>query len=88
MPPSPPDPDDDAAPAAESGRDTAGIPRWVKLFGIVAVVLVLLVVIVMLIAGGNHGPGRHSGSGSTPSFDLAHTEGGAVPEGPSSARRA
>ena len=34
------------------------IPRWVKLFGIIALVLVLLVG-AMLLSGGEHGPGRH-----------------------------
>jgi uncharacterized membrane protein len=33
-------------------------PRWVKVLGIIAIVLVV-VVVVMLIAGGEHGPGRH-----------------------------
>ena len=32
-------------------------PRWVKLFGIIALVVVLL--FVLLLAGGHHGPGRH-----------------------------
>jgi hypothetical protein len=40
---------------------TAGPPRWVKVSGIIALVLVLLVLIVLL-AGGNHGPGRHQSS--------------------------
>ena len=35
-----------------------GTPRWVKVFGIIALVLALLVGI-MLLAGGEHGPGRH-----------------------------
>lgn len=34
----------------------SGVPRWVKVFGIVALALALLFVILML-AG--HGPGRH-----------------------------
>ena len=34
------------------------IPRWVKLFGIIALVLVLLVG-AMLLSGEEHGPGRH-----------------------------
>jgi len=38
-------------------------PRWVKVFGIIALVLILLVVIAMLVGGGNHGPGRHMPSG-------------------------
>ncbi len=33
-------------------------PRWVKVFGIIALVLALLFV-VSLLTGGNHGPGRH-----------------------------
>jgi len=35
------------------------MPRWVKIFLIVAVVLVVLLVAGMLIGGGQHGPGRH-----------------------------
>ena len=33
-------------------------PRWVKVFGIIALALVLLLGI-MLLSGGEHGPGRH-----------------------------
>jgi hypothetical protein len=36
----------------------AGPPRWVKVSAIIALVLVVLV-LVLLLAGGNHGPGRH-----------------------------
>jgi ABC-type transporter Mla subunit MlaD len=43
----------------EEDANTAGTPRWVKVFGIVVLVLVLLVV-VMLVIGGGHGPGRHT----------------------------
>ena len=66
----------------EIGEDTgtqdsiAGTPRWVKLFGIVALVLVLLVVILLLTGGGGHGPGRHAAAGQpTPSSitELAGT---------------
>lgn len=35
-------------------------PRWVKVFGITALVLVLLLGIIMFTGiGGEHGPGRH-----------------------------
>jgi ABC-type transporter Mla subunit MlaD len=45
---------------------TAGTPRWVKVFGIIALV-VLVLVVVMLIAGrGGHGPGRHAAGGEEP----------------------
>ena len=40
-------------------------PRWVKVFGIIALVVVLLFV-VLLLAGGHHGPGRHMHGGGTP----------------------
>lgn len=47
----------------ERGSNTA-TPRWVKVFGIIALVLVLLVVIIMFTGvGGEHGPGRHIPSG-------------------------
>lgn len=39
---------------------TPGMPRWVRTFGIVAIVLGALVIIVIATGiGGNHGPGRH-----------------------------
>ncbi|MCQ3973430.1 MAG: hypothetical protein DPW09_08305 [Anaerolineae bacterium] len=39
-------------------------PRWVKVFGIIALILILLVVIIMFTGvGGPHGPGRHLPSG-------------------------
>ena len=41
-----------------------GTPRWVKVFGIAALVVILLFVILLLIGGGGHGPGRHTSSGA------------------------
>jgi len=38
----------------------SGTPRWVKVFGIIAIILVLLVVVMLLIGGGSHGPGMHT----------------------------
>jgi hypothetical protein len=50
---------------------SAGTPRWVKVFGIIAIVLVLLLVIVLLVGGGNHGPVRHIPTGIlTPGAQL------------------
>jgi len=46
----------DPSPYPDSGDDT-GIPRWVKVFGIIVLIIVLLVVIVMLAGGG---PGGHT----------------------------
>ena len=33
-------------------ESATGIPRWVKVFGIIALIVVLLVVVVMLTGGG------------------------------------
>ena len=40
-----------------------GTPRWVKVFGIIAIVLFLFVLLNVLTGGGPHGPGRHASSG-------------------------
>jgi hypothetical protein len=60
--------------AGPDGGSTAGTPRWVKVSGIIALA-VLLLLIVLLVAGGNHGPGRHRSSGrlgdSVESVDAA-----------------
>jgi hypothetical protein len=55
------DPDiaDDAGASLPGGAAT-GTPRWVKVFGIIALVVVVLLVILLLAGrGGGHGPGRH-----------------------------
>lgn len=48
--------------------ETPGIPRWVKVSGIIALVVALLLVIMLLIGSvfpgvipGGHGPMRHLG---------------------------
>lgn len=55
------DPTGDAAWRPARGS-FPGTPRWVKLFGMIALVAVLVIVGVMLLAGGEHAPGRHTGS--------------------------
>jgi hypothetical protein len=50
----PPDPD------THVEAPLAGAPRWVKVFGIVALVVILLFVVLLVTGrGGEHGPGRH-----------------------------
>ncbi|MDP9363690.1 MAG: hypothetical protein M3Q10_05600 [Chloroflexota bacterium] len=49
--------------AVYDGGSTVGTPRWVKGFGIIALVLVLLFVVLQFAGGGGHGPGRHRPSG-------------------------
>jgi hypothetical protein len=56
-------------PAPPNRGSTGGTPRWVKVFGVIAVVLVLLIGGLMLFGGGGHGPGRHLG-GDTPAGDA------------------
>ncbi|HEX8932963.1 MAG TPA: hypothetical protein VF788_01950 [Pseudonocardiaceae bacterium] len=66
MPDRPPDPDtgDDTRvrPTADRPPST---PRWVKVFGIIAIVVVLIFVVIRFTGvGGSHGPGRHTPSGN------------------------
>jgi hypothetical protein len=64
----PSDPDGDARTGS-----TAGTPRWVKVFGVIALVVAVLFVVLALVGGGKHGPGRHAGRTSThlePASDL------------------
>lgn len=45
-------------PAADPAS-SAGLPRWVKLFAIIAAVLIVVFIILQVATGGKHGPGRH-----------------------------
>jgi hypothetical protein len=59
----------------DPGED-GGMPRWVKVLGIVVAVVVLLVVATMLVGGGGHRPRRHGGAGSdAPSVSVARSGG-------------
>jgi hypothetical protein len=55
-------------------RATAGTPRWVKVFGLIALVVVLLF-LALLLTRGPHNPGRHRSGEHTP--PLAITQHGA-----------
>jgi hypothetical protein len=59
-----PDPDHDRSPSPDRAS-TTGTPRWVKVFGLVALVVVVLFVVVMLVGGGEHEPGRHTPGGGS-----------------------
>ncbi len=55
---------DPASHKDEGGlRRTPETPRWVKAFGIIALIAVVLVAVLLISGGGNHGPGRHAPSG-------------------------
>lgn len=62
----------DTPPYPDSGNDTGvgsdhettvGTPRWVKVFGVIALAVVLLFVILLVTGRGGHGPSRHTLSG-------------------------
>ena len=63
--------DTDVGPDRES---TTGTPRWVKVFGIIALVVVLLFVIALLTGRGGHGPGRHTRSAGGHTLPSGVTE--------------
>ncbi len=54
-----------ADPSRYPDTEPHATPRWVKVFGIIALIVVLLFV-VMLVAPGSHGPGRHMRGARTP----------------------
>lgn len=89
-------------PETESGDDTGagpgrgskpGTPRWVKVFGIIALVLIVVVVVGLITGhlgpGGRHGPGRHLGARghTTPSSGRQNLGGVGGPAGASEAAR-
>jgi hypothetical protein len=47
-------------------EERTGMPRWVKIAGLVAALVAVLVVVVvmLLIGGGEHGPWRHVSAGT------------------------
>lgn len=66
---------DDAGGGPDRGSTTS-TPRWVKVFGLVALAVILLIVVLLVVGGGpgGHGPGRHGGGGDVP--PTGATEGG------------
>lgn len=65
-----------------STRNYPGTPRWVKVFGIIALVLLLLVVLRLTgVVAGDHGPGRHIRSGHGDIQTAPSSEGDVTPTG-------
>lgn len=61
-----PDPDPNVREGPD-GRVPPRMPRWAKVLAIGALVVVAALVIAMLVAGGDHGPGRHAADGGNTS---------------------
>ena len=57
---------DEVVSLRSKSESTVGPPRWVKVFGIIALFIVVAVIVILLLGGGpggGHGPGRHSLAG-------------------------
>ena len=70
--------EDDQAPSTAahgSAESPPGMPRWVKYLIGALLAVVVAAVLAMLIAGGDHGPGRHGArpGGKFPARDAATT---------------
>ena len=72
-PPSNPETSDDNGEALDR-QETVGTPRWVKVFGAIALIVLMLFVVVSIVGGGEHGPRRHAPGGG--SDDTTDTPGG------------
>lgn len=53
-----------------------GMPRWVKVFGVIAGIVALLIIAAMFIVGGEHGPGRHLHGGESSAARITPSSGG------------
>ncbi|EHY87476.1 hypothetical protein [Saccharomonospora azurea] len=53
-------------------QPVAGPPRWVKVFGLIALLVVVLLA-VLLIFGGEHGPSRHFSLGDPADHAVSET---------------
>jgi hypothetical protein len=68
------------SPDPDSPDDPGSTPRWVKVFGFIALVLILLVGVVMLTGGGGgHGPGRHAPPASVTEIPASSADPGGHP---------
>jgi hypothetical protein len=56
------------------------MPRWVKVLLVAALVVAAVLIVVMALAGGEHGPGLHAGTGGT-SGVVAPLVGGSAERG-------
>ena len=58
---------DDRPGEGSGGGQGPGVPRWVKVIGIVVAALVVLLILAQVTGiAGEHGPGRHVGATAVP----------------------
>lgn len=57
-------------PPYPDSQEPRGMPRWVKVFGIIVAILAIVVVAILIFGGGEHGPGRHLSSSAMPALVL------------------
>ncbi|WP_328967498.1 hypothetical protein [Streptomyces sp. NBC_00239] len=62
---------------ADSRGSGPGMPRWVKICGIVGIAVALLIV-VMLLIGGEHSPSRHMQGAGTGAVATAFVDAGSA----------
>lgn len=63
----------DHAVALDDSESPPGVPRWLKIFAVIAVALLLFAVGAMIIMGGEHGPGRHQHGAQAASNQLGRS---------------
>lgn len=56
-------PTSESKSSGESQAPPPGVPLWVKISAALAVVLLVMLLVIMAFAGGEHGPGLHTGVG-------------------------
>ena len=67
-----PDPNRIDASATPDASAPPGVPRWVKVMGIIVLVLVLVFIILQVTGiGGQHSPGRHASLSPVTTHRLA-----------------
>jgi len=49
-------------PSGGRSETPPGAPRWVKVSAVVAFVVLVTLILIAVLAGGDHGPGRHIGA--------------------------
>jgi hypothetical protein len=63
---------------AQNESGPPGVPAWLKISGAVVAVLAIVVFVLLVVAGGEHGPGRHGANGGVRSDSTGSASAGAL----------